>query len=189
MNKIFKLVTGFAATLILLTACTTGIDGPSMPPIPEGEDNSPGETEMEQELDSLDDQAEILMIEGSDQETSIRVLWRLIDYVLAGSFQGEENKAREKLFLTLDINESEIYFDGQVCVGVKFQKETVDTADYLSSAWQTLPEALGIAEFQQVQVIKTNCSLFGFNEYLRLGDSRLIVREGDAFYFFEPVFN
>jgi hypothetical protein len=109
--------------------------------------------------------------------------------VLAESSQGEEIKAREKLFLTLDINESEIYFDGQVCVGVKFQEETVNTADYLSSSWQISPEALDIAEFQQVQVIKTNCSLFGFKEYLRLSDSRLILREGDAFYFFEPVYN
>jgi hypothetical protein len=189
MKLSFRLLLNLVPIILMLTSCVAGIDGPSMPPIPEGEDNSPLDNETEQEIDLSENQAEIRNLEDANQGTSIRVLWRITDYVLADSFQGDESKAKDRLFLTLDINENEIYFDGQVCIGVKFLEETADTVDFLSSSWDISPERLGISEFQQIQVFKTNCSLFGFDEYIRISDGRLIVREDDAFFIFEPVFN
>ena len=71
---------------------------------------------------------------------------------------------------------------------MSFQKETAKAAEYLSSAWKETPQSLGI-DVQQLQVFKTNCSLPGFQEYMRLDDGRLIVPIDGVFVFFEPTRN
>lgn len=37
-----------------------------------------------------------------------------------------------------------------------------------------------------IEVIKTDCNLPGFQEYLRLGDRRLLIRVRGVFFFLEP---
>jgi hypothetical protein len=123
-----------------------------------------------------------------DSGVSMRVLWTISGYVLGKGFTGDENAVKALLFKPLDINDTQIIFDGQVCKEVTFQKTTVNSSDYLSSAWQVTQKTLGI-DFQELQVIKTNCSLSGFQEYMRLGDGRLIVPFNGVFYFFEPAVN
>jgi hypothetical protein len=89
------------------------------------------------------------------------------------------------LFKPLDVTDTEIIFDGQACQGVSFQRETVSTSEYLSNVWNISPQDLGVGD-QEVQVIKTNCSLPGFQEYMRLKDRRLVVPINGIFFFFEP---
>jgi hypothetical protein len=116
----------------------------------------------------------------------MRVLWTVSGYVIGkGSAWGEQD-AKALLFKPLDINDTEITFDGQTCKNVNFQQETVNAAEYLSSVWQATPQTLGI-EDQELQVFKTNCALPGFQEYMRLGDGRLIVPINGVFFFFEPA--
>ena len=121
-----------------------------------------------------------------DNGITIRVLWTVSGYVIGkGSAWGEQD-AKALLFKPLDINDTEITFDGQTCKNVNFQQETVNAAEYLSSVWQATPQTLGI-ENQELQVFKTNCALPGFQEYMRLDDGRLIVPINGVFFFFEPA--
>jgi hypothetical protein len=115
-----------------------------------------------------------------------RVLWTVSGYVFGKAPAWGEQEAKALLFKPLDINDTEIIFDGQACQGVSFQEETVNAADYLASTWQTTPQELGI-DVQELQVFKTNCGLPGFQEYMRLGDGRLIVPINGVFFFFEPA--
>jgi len=116
----------------------------------------------------------------------MRVLWTVSGYVIGKDSDWGEQDAQALLFKPLDINDTEITFDGQVCKNVNFQKETVPAAEYLSSAWQSTPQTLGI-EDQELQVFKTDCALPGFQEYMRLGDGRLVVPINGVFFFFEPA--
>lgn len=120
--------------------------------------------------------------------TSMRVLWTVSQYVLGKDYLGDEESIKAFLAKPLDMNETEIIFDGQVCKGVVFQQEPVETADYLATIWKETPQSLGI-EGLKADVIKTNCGLFGFKEYLRLEDRRLIVPFQGTYYFFDPFVN
>lgn len=116
----------------------------------------------------------------------MRVLWTVSGYIFGKVSAWDEQDAKALLFKPLDINDTEITFDGQTCKNVNFQQETVNAAEYLSSVWQATPQTLGI-EDQELQVFKTNCALPGFQEYMRLGDGRLIVPINGVFFFFEPA--
>jgi len=116
----------------------------------------------------------------------MRVLWTVSGYVIGKGSDWGEQDAKALLFKPLDINDTEITFDGQVCKNINFRKETVYAAEYLSSAWQSTPQTLGIKD-QELQVFKTDCALPGFQEYMRLGDGRLIVPMHGVFFFFEPA--
>jgi hypothetical protein len=119
---------------------------------------------------------------------SMRVLWTVSGYVFGKNPSWGEQEAKAFLFKPLDIKENEIVFSGQVCKDVTFQKETVDAAEYLADVWQTTPRTLGLDE-QKLQVIRTNCDIPGFQEYMRLRDRRLIVPIKGVFFFFEPAVN
>lgn len=117
---------------------------------------------------------------------SMRVLWTVSGYVFGKASAMDEQEAKALLFKPLDIKETEIIFNGGICKGVTFQKEIVDTAQYLATIWQITPETLGIDE-QKIQVITTNCDIPGFHQYMRLSDRRLIVPINGVFFFFEPA--
>jgi hypothetical protein len=162
-----KLILGAAMMLvILLSACTPSI-----------------ESGARQGLPGSNTDAEIKDV---DDPGSLRVLWTVSGYVPGVGFAGDEASAQARLFDPLDIDEDQITFGGKKCVGVTFQEKTVDAADYLANTWQEKPENLGIEEFDELQVIQTNCKLFGFQEYIRLDDARLLVPYEGIFYFFEP---
>ena len=117
---------------------------------------------------------------------SMRVLWTVTSYIIGRNASWGETEAQALLFKGLDINETEIIFDGQVCSGVSFQVEKVNAADFLLGAWQVTTEDLGVPD-EQVQVVRTTCDLPGFKEYLRLSDRRLVVPMEGVFFFFEPT--
>ena len=121
-------------------------------------------------------------------EVSIRVLWTVSGFVFGKDFTGDKQPVQVLLFKPLDINDTAIIFDGQSCQGVSFQEQTVKAVDYLASAWKETPQSLGI-DVQELQVFKTDCSLPGFQEYMRLDDGRLIVPINGVFVFFEPTRN
>jgi hypothetical protein len=135
--------------------------------------------------DSLPGGAHIVTL---DSGTTMRVLWTISGYTIGKGATWGEQEAKAFLFKPLDINDTEIIFDGQACQGVSFQEETVNATEYLSSVWQVTPQTLGI-DVQELQVFKTNCSLPGFQEYMRLDDGRLIVPIHGVFFFFEPARN
>lgn len=119
---------------------------------------------------------------------SMRVLWTLSEYKVGdGAVWGEE-EARKLLFKSLDIDATQITFNGQTCRDVIFQREKVNTKEYVDRAYNTIPRALGI-EQETVEVVKTNCDLPGFAEYMRLKDRRLIIYLNGVFFYFEPTVN
>jgi len=121
-----------------------------------------------------------------DNTNVTRALWTISSYVIGKNSSMDETSAQAYLFKSLDINDTEITFDGKACQGVTFQQSTVNAADYLSSTWKTTPSELGI-DVTELQVFKTNCGLSGFQEYMRLGDGRLIVPINGVFFFFQPA--
>ena len=119
---------------------------------------------------------------------SMRVLWTISGYKVGeGAVWGEE-EARKLLFKPLDIDATKITFDGQTCHDVIFEKETVKAKEYLANAYRTTPQALDIKE-ELIEVVKTNCRLPGFAEYIRLKDRRLIIHLNGVFFYFRPSVN
>jgi len=119
---------------------------------------------------------------------SMRVLWTISEYKVGeGAVWGEE-EARKLLFKPLDIDADKITFDGQTCRDVIFEKKMVNAKEYLDQVYQTTPQVLGIGQ-ERVEVVKTNCKLPGFAEYMRLRDRRLIIHLNGVFFYFKPAVN
>ncbi len=121
---------------------------------------------------------------------SMRVLWTINDYKVGegeGSVWSEE-EACDMLFKPLDIDDNKITFDGKTCLNVSFVKKEMSAGDYFRKSYRTTPQNLGIEE-EEIQVIKTNCDLPGFKEYIRLKDGRLIIHLNGVFFYFSPNVN
>jgi hypothetical protein len=118
---------------------------------------------------------------------STRVLWTVSEYRVGDNAIWGEEEARKLLFKPLDINSNSINFDGNICTGVVFEKETVKATKYLNR-FHVTPFFLGIKD-DVVDVIQTNCKLPGFAEYMRLKDRRLVININGVFFFFEPAVN
>jgi len=140
------------------------------------------------------DQSPVLKTEGLSspptvsREISIRVLWTITGYKVGENAAWREEEARKLLFKPLDIDANKITFDGRTCRDVIFEKEKVNAKEYLDHVYHTTPRALNVEE-EVVEVIKTNCDLPGFAEYIRLRDSRLIIHINGVFFYLEPAVN
>lgn len=119
---------------------------------------------------------------------SMRVLWRISEYKVGNNAVWGDEEARKLLFKTLDIEEAKITFDGRICRDIIFKKEMINAKKYLDRVYSTTPLTLGI-DNETVEVIKSNCELPGFAEYMRLKDRRLVIHINGVFFFFEPVVN
>ncbi len=121
-----------------------------------------------------------------DDGVMMRVLWTVSGYVFGPVSAVDEKTAQSFINKPLDVTDTSIIFDGQTCEGVSFEREDVNAPEYLSDTWKVTPHDLGI-DVLELKVIKTNCSLPGFQEYMRLNDGRLIVPIDGVFYFFAPA--
>lgn len=124
-------------------------------------------------------------IEGS---VSMRVLWTVSEYKIGANALWGNEEARNMLFKPLDITATTITFDGNKCSNVIFKKETVKTKEYLDNFFHSAPQLLDIAD-ETVEVVKTDCNLPGFAEYLRLRGGRLIIHINGVFLYFDPAVN
>jgi len=119
---------------------------------------------------------------------SMRVLWTISEYKVGkGAVWGRE-EAQRLLLKPLDMDATRITFDGQTCHDVIFETRTVNAKEYLANAYRTTPQALNINE-ELIEVVKTNCNLPGFAEYIRLRDGRLVIHLNGIFFYFEPAVN
>jgi hypothetical protein len=119
---------------------------------------------------------------------TMRVLWTVSEYKVGTNAIWEKEEARKLLFKPLDMDANSITFDDKSCRDVIFNKETVKTQEYLDNSFEISPLSLGIKD-EVVEVVKTNCSLPGFAEYMRLKDRRLVIHINGVFFFFEPAVN
>jgi hypothetical protein len=119
---------------------------------------------------------------------TMRVLWTVSEYKVGTNAIWGKEEARKLLFKPLDMDANSITFDNKSCRDVIFNKETFNTKEYLDNSFQISPLSLGIKD-EVVEVIKTNCSLPGFAEYMRLIDRRLVIHINGVFFFFEPAVN
>lgn len=140
-----------------------------------------------------------LSVKGADQEErphppqpadlhigmELKVLWTVSFYHIGKNATLSENEAKNMLFKPLHIDASSITFAGQSCRNITFQSETVDTLPYLSSKYQVEPQVLGY-KGATVKVVRTNCQLEGFSEYIRLADRRLVVSIQGVLFIFAP---
>ncbi len=118
----------------------------------------------------------------------MRVLWTVSEYKLGANASWGKEEAQKLLFKPLDMDANSITFDGKSCREVIFNKETVKTREYLDNSFHISPLSLGIKN-EVMEVIRTNCSLPGFAEYMRLTDRRLVIHMNGVFFFFEPAVN
>lgn len=112
--------------------------------------------------------------EKTGQGVSMRVLWTVSSYHLLRTATMGEAEARAMLFKPLDINSSTISFAGETCRGVVFTRETADAEKYLRERFRITPQELGV-DGKTLTVVRTNCRIPGFDEYIRLQDGRLLV--------------
>jgi hypothetical protein len=116
----------------------------------------------------------------------MRVQWNISSYHIGKDAEWGEKEARAMLFKPLDMTSSTITFDGRTCRDVAFAKETVATGAYFQDKFSIMPQDLGL-EDKTVQVVKTDCRLPGFAEYIRLQDNRLIVPMQGVLFVFQPA--
>jgi hypothetical protein len=119
---------------------------------------------------------------------SMRVLWTVSEYRMGRSAVWGKDEARTLLFKPLDMDATTITFDGKTCRDVIFKKEMVKVKEYVEQVFHATPQALGIEE-EMAELVKTNCELPGFSEYLRLKDRRIIIYMNGVFFYFEPAVN
>ncbi len=117
---------------------------------------------------------------------SMRILWTVAGFKIGKKAIWGEDEANKFLFKPLDIDDNRITFDGRTCSNIAFKKKIVSTKKYLSQTYRLTPQDIGI-EDKFVEVIRTNCSLEGFKEYMRLKDRRLVIHINGVFLFFEPA--
>lgn len=120
------------------------------------------------------------------EAASMRVLWTVSGYTMTGESALDERQAKALLFAPLDVTDSAITFNGRSCRGIRFSRERVAAATYLPLSWRVTPAELGIRD-PEIEVVRTDCTLPGFREYLRLDDSRLVVEIGRTFFHFAPA--
>ena len=123
-----------------------------------------------------------------NEEANIRVLWTVSEFHIGRKAEWGSEEAKRMLFKPLDVNSSSIVFDGQRCDEVTFSREEVNTAEYLEKQFQITPEELNLVN-TTLTVVKTNCMLPGFKEYIRLPDRKLIVSIKGVLFVLEPVVN
>ena len=126
--------------------------------------------------------------EPTGQGTSMRVLWTVSSYLIMHKAAWGESEARAMLFKPLDISATTITFAGQACRDVEFASETVNAEKYLRERFGVTPQSLGL-EDDTMQVVRTTCSLPGFDEYVRLRDRRLLVPIQGVLFVFTPRVN
>jgi hypothetical protein len=129
-----------------------------------------------------------IMPTPTEEIISIRPLWTVSQYILGPNATWSQKEAEDMLFKPLDIEKTGIIFNGKSCQNVTFQTESVIAADYLKSTYNTTPQALTLTD-QDIEVVKTNCDIPGFQEYIRLSDLRLIISLNGVFFFFNPNVN
>lgn len=122
----------------------------------------------------------------SGEGVSLRVLWTVTGYLPGANAALSDVQARNMLFKALDITTTSITFAGQTCENIVFEKEEVSADEYLRTHFQVDPRNLRITE-TSIEVIRTNCRLPGFAEYVKLGDRRLIVPIEGVLFIFEPA--
>jgi hypothetical protein len=117
---------------------------------------------------------------------TMRVLWTVSEFKVAANAAWGKEEGRRLLFKPLDMDANSITFDDKSCRDVIFNKETVKTKEYLDNSFQISPLSLGIRD-EAVEIIKTNCDLPGFAEFMRLTDRRLVIHINGVFFFFKPA--
>ena len=103
----------------------------------------------------------------------LKILWTVSSYHFGKNADWGVAEAQNMLFKPLHVDRSSITFDGKSCQNITFQEETVDTEEYFLNTYQINPDVFAYND-DTVKVIKTNCTLDGFSEYVRLRDRRLL---------------
>jgi hypothetical protein len=116
---------------------------------------------------------------------SMRVLWVVKEYQRLPDAAWSEEQARSMLFKPLDMGESSITFDGRTCHGLTFEREEIDLAEYLNKFHSEAPALLNI-QGERAILIRTQCDIPGFAEFVRLQDRRLLIHIGGVLFFLKP---
>jgi len=138
--------------------------------------------------EEMADRFEYFAASAANAGETMRVLWTVSAYHIVKNAVWGKTEAESMLFKPLDISTSTIIFDWQTCRDVIFKREIVDAEQYLAEKYQTTPQTLGLEE-KTLTVIKTNCCLPGFSEYMRLKDRKLMVPINGILFVFEPTVN
>lgn len=129
-----------------------------------------------------------LVVRADDQRDTLRVLWTVSKYKILDESRISEQEARALLAKPLDMSETSITFDGNTCSNISFQKDEVDSVDYLLSHFNISPQEIGIKE-PMLQVVRTSCNIPGFSEYIRLPGRQLVIFRNGLILFFSPRIN
>jgi hypothetical protein len=117
---------------------------------------------------------------------SIRVLWTVSGYKRGANDKWQKEDADAMILKTLDMDDNSITFAGKNCKEVVFKRERQQLESYLMSRYAVTPQRIDLVN-EEVELVKTNCTLPGFSEYLRLPDGRLVINIDGVFFFLEPV--
>lgn len=195
LRKLLPIALG--ALSVVLAGC--GLTGPAATTSPLAYPNEPAGNNLPQPLQTLQarslaypNPSETVLTPGvppivpSGRVDTIGASWTASSYVLESGTTVTDAQAQALLDKPLQITTTALTFDGQTCQSLNLQSETVRTADFVPASWRTSGEVLGIDD-EEILVLRTNCSVPGFGEYVRLQDDRLVVKMPGVFVFFTPA--
>jgi hypothetical protein len=82
---------------------------------------------------------------------------------------------------TTDIRQDKIDFAGQTCPVTHYTITSQDSASYFQDSYKTSLQQIGI-DYPTIEVIKTDCTLPGFGEFVRTPENTLLVDIDGVFF-------
>ncbi|MCI5145119.1 MAG: hypothetical protein D3923_06210 [Candidatus Electrothrix sp. AR3] len=119
---------------------------------------------------------------------TLKALWSITSFYFGNNPEWSEEEAKKMLFKPLFIDSSSIIFDKRSCQDIVSQTSSVDAAKYFSTKYKTMPDVISY-EHDTLKVVKTNCHLEGFSEYMRLRDRRVVIHLHGIYFIFDPIVN
>ncbi|MGE4299422.1 MAG: hypothetical protein AB7E47_15505 [Desulfovibrionaceae bacterium] len=111
--------------------------------------------------------------------------WIIRSYKMSGASAWGNQYAELFLNRTVRIEEHAITFGASTC-GVNFESQEHNTATYFHAHHHTGPLSLGIAA-STFTLVKSNCSITGFDRLLFFGGDTLVMSVDTVFFFMERV--
>jgi hypothetical protein len=116
---------------------------------------------------------------------SVQALWRVEGYI-----QGPDATMPPAEILAyqgrqLDMDDTSITFAGKTCTGITFNRHRTDTPTYFSEKLHIHQDDISYPS-PTIGVIRTNCALEGFAEFIRLDDRRLLVTVQGVIFILMP---
>ncbi|MBM9605780.1 hypothetical protein [Desulfopila inferna] len=117
-----------------------------------------------------------------------RALWHVTGFIHGPDAKMTNDEILSYQGRPLNIDDTSLTFGGTTCSPITITRSQADTASYFSKKLFIHQDDVEYTS-PTVGVIKTNCDIEGFEEFVRLNDRRLLVSVQGVVFILEPNVN